>query len=199
MSRHAAKHCTQGAVSGAEYSSLRCFYSVRKLSCTLCTHDETKTMTTTTRKDMNDSEKQQNFAALLNANWEDVQTLPDFATFPAGTYLFKTKRCVANMERNSIDVTLELEAVLELANQLDAEHVPPAGSMHFESFRFEFDGVEKFKKVFSDIALQLGTSGPADLIEQFVPLEIVATISTRVDKNDKTKVYSNLKSAVLAS
>jgi len=59
--------------------------------------------------------------------------------------------------------------------------------------------VEKFKKVFSDIALQLGTSGPADLIEQFVPLEIVATISTRGDKNDKTKVYSNLKSAVLAS
>lgn len=152
----------------------------------------------TARKDMTDSEKAQNFAALLNAGWEDVATIPDFATLPAGTYLFTTKKCVANMEKASIEVTLEMQAMLELANEADADKVPPVGSLHFEGFRFEFDGIERFKKVFLEVAQQLGTNGPAELIEQFVPLEIVATISTRVDKNDKTKVYSSLKRAVLA-
>lgn len=153
---------------------------------------------TTLRKDMTDADKAQNFAALLNAGWEDIQTLPDFATFPAGTYHFATKTCKANMEKASIDVTLELIAVLELANEADADKVPPVGSLHFESYRFEFDGIERFKAVYLEVAQQLGTNGPLELIEQFVPLELVATVSTRVDKKDKTKVYSSVKKAVLA-
>mgnify|MGYP006943329257 CR=1 FL=1 len=134
--------------------------------------------------------------AQLQGAWDDIETPPDFATFPSGTYLMVCKSMKHNAEEGYIDVTLELaeDGVVDVPNATELP-VPANGSLYFERYRLAFGGQGSWAKVFKAAAINKGCS-PAEFMEQAQEEIFVVTIKTRQDKQDKTRYYNNLVSAI---
>jgi len=148
-------------------------------------------------KEMSEDEQQQHFEALLQSNVKDIRTLPDFATFPPGSYHFLVESVKANMAERQIVVVMSLQQALEVANA--NEVVPPVGSKYSERYDFKFDGVERFVKVWGAAGSELGADTPVGYIDVLAGTNVVATITRRADKKDATKQYNNIKAVALVA
>lgn len=142
-------------------------------------------------------EKLQQFNALLEGNWDDVETLPEFSLWPVGTYLVRFTKGVLDREKGSVNLSAELVQVMELANPAaDAGKEPAEGAPYSERFFGSF-GLGKLKRYFGEISEAMGHSGIVDFIDNIGGLEFEATIGQRADKDDKTKLYNEIKALEL--
>lgn len=131
--------------------------------------------------------------SLLDSNLDDFADLPEFVTPPSGTYTtkvnFSTK--VVN-DKPGIEVKLTILAVNELNNP---EDTPPADGSVASQFFFmdnEF-GQGAFKKCTANLKAATGSVTIRDIITNCDGMECVTVTSTRKDKNDKEKLYLNIK------
>ena len=131
--------------------------------------------------------------AALAGGWDDIETLPEFATFPSGTYLMAVDKMTLNSEEGFIDCTMRLIGAVDVPDS--ALPVPVEGSLFFERFRFAYKGEANFKRTFGKAAQHLNLN-PAEFIEQAAGLEFIADVKCRADKEDATKFYNNLKTVV---
>lgn len=138
------------------------------------------------------------FDALLDTNLENIEDLADFELFPKGVYQLmggNVKIIEADGDKDSgVQLTMSNVAAIELENP--DEEPPKEGSLLSQRFTGEF-GVKMMKKVFGDVMAKIGATTPREFLDQFEGLEFAAQISHRRDKNDKDKVYNDIKLAVI--
>ena len=133
--------------------------------------------------------------AALAGGWDDIETLPEFATFPSGSYLMVIDKMQLDGKEGHISVTCKMVAEIDVPDS-SVIPVPPVDSLFYERFRFAYKGEANFKRVFAKAAQHLNLS-PTEFIEQAEGLEFICDIKCRTDKEDATKHYNNLRSAVL--
>ena len=131
--------------------------------------------------------------AALSGGWDDIETLPEFATFPAGSYLMMVDKCALDAKEGHISVTMRLVGAVDVPDS-SVLPVPPIDSLYYERFRFAYKGDANFKRVFVKVAQHLNLA-PAEFMEQIAGYELVVDIKHRTDKEDATKHYNNLKAA----
>lgn len=147
------------------------------------------------RKNLSEAQKLEQFNALLQADISDIETLPEYATFPAGTYVFHVAKCSVDTEKRMVIISMALDAMAALANEAEAGEVPVEGSLYAERYNFDYDGIERLKKVFGAVFESQGWRTPAQLIEGLQGMSIVCTLNKRKDKKDATKVYNGIVEA----
>ena len=152
----------------------------------------------TTKSTLTPEEKIQQFNALLEGTWSDIETLPEFSLWPVGSYHIRLTKGVLDREKGSVNLSAELVQVLELANPAADEGKQPAeGSPYSERFFGSF-GLGKLKRFFGELSEAMGQSGLVEFIETCGGMEFVATVGQRADRDDKSKLYNEIKAIVVA-
>lgn len=137
--------------------------------------------------------------ALLNCNLSDIEDLPDFARLPMGAFKLKgVKSEVGETKKKEgkINFIFSLTEVVEVSPEHAAD-VPPVGSLTSFQYSGEF-GVKKFKKIFLDVLNAANCTTISQFMDQFDSLEFLCTVKSRADKEDPTKVYSEIQTIVLS-
>lgn len=149
------------------------------------------------RANMSEAQKAEQFLSILEADLCDIETLPDYATYPAGTYVFTATGAKVDTEKRVVSLNFRMEQAVALANEADAGNVPAEGSLYSERYNFDYDGIERMKKVFGPVFEAQGWSKPIHLIEGIANAVLVLTLNQRKDKKDATKIYNGIVEAVL--
>lgn len=146
-----------------------------------------------------DAEQIAKFNALLNVNITDIEDLPDFATFPVGTYRLKGSSAKIDQEGGSLGHVLELVELVSPAEGVDPELYAKleAGTLTSVKYFGAF-GIQKWKQAWGQSAAAAGATNIAEWVDQFGNLEFIVTLGVRTDKEDKTKKYQDVVLAVLA-
>jgi len=136
--------------------------------------------------------------ALVNGSLSDIKDLPDFLNLPVGAYRLVGNKAgieeIGQKKEAGLKFILEVKEVMELA---DEEATPPKiGDKTSFVYVGEF-GIQKFKKTFTHVIADLGVGSIAELLDKFEGLEFIVAIKQRKDKNDETKVYSEIQSIIL--
>lgn len=144
-------------------------------------------------------QKLANFNALLDGSWDDVETLPEFSLWPVGSYLIRVTKAKLDREKGNVALFAECVQCMELANPARDESATPAeGAPYSERFYGSF-GLGKLKRFFGEISQNMGCSGIVEFIDQVAGMEFVATIGQRADKDDKTKLFNEIKAVELVA
>ena len=130
---------------------------------------------------------------LLDSTLDDLEDLPEFKPFSAGTH-----RCLASFEtkeingKSAVELSLEMVESLELADPQDS--MPKQGDKSNTMFMLDNEfGRGALKKAAIPFGEALGVSTIRDIIEQTKSIECVVVTSLRTDKNDASKKYLQVK------
>lgn len=135
--------------------------------------------------------------AALQGDWDDIDLPPEFATFPSGTYLFHVDKANLDTKKGKLGIVMILKEAIEVP---DSElPVPEAGALFYAGFSLATkEGSGRIRKALGAVGQELGLA-PMALIEQLPGLELVCDIRTSQDRDDKTRYFSNLEAAALAT
>lgn len=130
---------------------------------------------------------------LLDAKLDDLEDLPSFAPYPAGAH-----KVLASFGTKTINDTLRVMLdfkYIECLEMADSQAAIPkegdvANTMFTLGNEFGEGNLKRCSAPFAE-ALQLETI--RDVIEQVQDVECVIITGLRVDKNDKTKIYLDVK------
>jgi len=149
------------------------------------------------RSAMSEAQKAEQFLSILEADLCDIETLPEYATFPAGTYVFTATKPKVDTEKRTISLNFRFEQAVAVANEAEAGDVPADGSLYSERYAFDYDGIERLKKVFAPVFEGNQWTKPIHLVEGIDGSVLVLTLNKRKDKKDATKIYNGIVEAVL--
>lgn len=130
---------------------------------------------------------------LLDSTLEDLEDLPSFEPYPAGTH-----KCLATFDtkeingKAAIELSFKMVECLELADPQDKE--PAAGDTSNTMFMLDNEfGRGNLKKCAVPFAESLNLSSVREVIETVKDVECVVITSLRTDKNDPDKKYLQVK------
>lgn len=130
---------------------------------------------------------------LLDSTLDDLEDLPSFAPFSAGTH-----KCLATFDTKEINgkavivLSFKMVECLELADPQDKE--PAAGDTSNAMFILDNEfGRGNLKKCALPFAESLNLSSVREVIETVKDVECVVITSLRADKNDPDKKYLQVK------
>lgn len=145
------------------------------------------------------------FDALLGADIESIEDLPDFVQPPSGDYrlLFESaeKGVSKDKTKGQIRGTFIVAETIELQKPEEDASVPE-GSKFSQMWTGKL-GIQLMKKLFEPSFEQLGVRNLADFIEQAQGMEFICTVSNRqdpekVDELGNPLKYASIKAAILA-
>lgn len=153
----------------------------------------------------------ENFNALVNGNMSDIEDLPDFCNPPTGAYLLlATKATLGERDGKNGkegELVIQAQVVSCLEDTPSDEQAACAGNLVSFKFFGEF-GAKQFKKLFGDVAVQLGLPTIADTLNHMNNgMEFVGMLKSRVVTVDAAKQplpvdqykhYTDLKLVTLA-
>lgn len=142
---------------------------------------------------------------LLDSTLDDLEDLPSFRAFSAGVH--ECKLTLEKKEINgkpTIEATLVMGNTVEYAEPLDAEFDPEeegavdrrnkagdkSNSLYFLDNAI---GQGKFKALAAIIGAALDTAHLGTIVEQTTDMDVVAVTGEQTDKNDKSKIYLDIK------
>lgn len=139
------------------------------------------------------------FEGLLQTSFEDIEDLPEYATFPNGVFKFLVSKAGVDHEKAAIKLQFSKQLTVELAtNQHNADLADPKdGSLFGVTYGKEF-GIKKFKQRWKGIVSQLGASTPEELLNRLEGQEVLMVIGGRFDRDDPTKYYNEIIDVTLA-
>jgi hypothetical protein len=131
--------------------------------------------------------------ALLDATLDDIADLPEFKNYPIGAHkvlaTFTTKQIAG---KDAIELSFKYQECMGLADENDA--APAAGDTCSTMFMLDNEfGQGNFKKCAKPFAEALGFRTLRDIIEGVKDVECVILTGLRADKNDKEKLYMQVK------
>lgn len=144
------------------------------------------------------------FTSLLETHVDNIEDLPEFETFPLGSYNFKCEKLEVSIDQAkgsaAIKGIFSLVAALELVN--DEDEAPKEGSLLSQQWGKEF-GLKKFKKVFLPNFEAMQCNTLAEFIDQAAGMEFTMTIGHRKDKEKlddagQPVIYNDIRTAILA-
>ena len=150
-------------------------------------------------KNLTPEQKVELFNAWAEADWDDVETLPDFSLWPVGSYHIRLTKGTVDREKGSAGIMAEMVACLELANPAEDESKLPAEGAPYSERFFGTFGLSKMKRFFGEISQNMGCRSSVEFLDSCSGLELVATIGHRADRDDKTKIYNELKAVALVA
>lgn len=132
---------------------------------------------------------------LLDAKLDDLEDLPSFQPFPAGTH-----RCLATFDtkdingKAAVELGFEMVECLETADNLEESAMPKQGDKSNTMFMLDNEfGRGNLKKCALPFAEALNLSSVREVIETVKAVECVVVTSLRTDKNDTSKQYLQVK------
>jgi len=140
--------------------------------------------------------------SLLDSTLDDLEDLPEFKVYPAGTH-----RCIMKLEKKvigegekafpAIEAKLSYISPEELADP--AEEAPKAGDESNSVYNLTNPyGQGNLKKLLGGFAEQVGSTKLADIVAHFAEgVEVVVTTKIRKNK-EKTQSYLDIVSAEIA-
>lgn len=139
-------------------------------------------------------EKLAQFNALLDVNIDDIEDLPEYASFEPAAYTMRGTKAAINAEKGSINFTFEKLSLVELEDGANAEAVPADGALLGSNFYGKF-GIQKMKKLFKPTMDKLGYTSVTQLVDGFENLEFVVVLSKREHEG---KTYNDIVTLQLA-
>jgi len=146
------------------------------------------------------------FDAMLDQDLTEIADLPTYEVPPKGIYkllVFKVEQKeveVQNKDKQKIQAPViqfdwKVVEPLELVNPEEAESIKP-DTQFSESYFFHNDPEKTkaaLKDSFKEVASSLGIKNLKQLVEQLQGLEVIGNVKHRVDKNDKEKIYAQVR------
>ena len=134
---------------------------------------------------------------LLDLTLDDLDDLPSFEPYPAGAHkLLATFEPKKIGEKDAIELSFKYVELLELANPEDK--TPKEGDTCNTMFLIgnEF-GLGNLKKCATPFADMVGSNNLRAIIDGVKDVECAVVTSIRVDKNDASKRYLQVKEIVV--
>lgn len=133
--------------------------------------------------------------ALLTGGWDSIELPPEFANFPSGLYGMVLESITHDVQEGVIAVKCSLNSVVEVPES-DIP-VPAEGSLLYIRYNLGRKGnaLGDFRRAFEAVSQALGSTSPAEFIEQAAGTELVMEIKARRDKQDATRVYNDIRHA----
>jgi hypothetical protein len=148
-----------------------------------------------------DEEKKQAFLALAQAQFSDIEDLPEYGLFPNGTYVFDVTDAQIDADAGALKQTLALVEVSELENpDTPPEEIPAPGTLLGANYYGDY-GIKKFKMAFLEVAKGLDANGPSEYVDQVQGAKLLVTLKQTKRKNKDTgdiRVNNEVVMAVLA-
>ena len=133
------------------------------------------------------------------ANLSDIEDLPSFEVPPKGSYKLLVSMGTKKVnDKPGVTADFEVIDTVELANSAD-KPVPAGSKFNTLYFLDNEYGLGNMKKFLQPFASCFNTESVPELVKEKVQnVVIFATISHRVDREDKTKVYADVKNVSIA-
>lgn len=131
--------------------------------------------------------------SLLNTSFDDIEDLPDFVTPVPGAYNLGCVKAefVTDEENDKAFVNIVWQ-ILGVVEQEKDKVDYPEGTLFGTRYYGEF-GIKKFKKIYAALIEQLNCSNAAELIDQMENAEVLAIVTNRSDKDDKSIKYADIQ------
>jgi hypothetical protein len=131
--------------------------------------------------------------SLLDGTLDDIADLPEFKAYPPGTHLVLSSMALKDInDSKAVEFSFKYMEASELANSQDA--APKQGDESSTLFMLNNEfGAGNFKRFAEKYAEKFGPGTNREIIEGWTDLECVIVTTLRQDKNDKDKVYLNVK------
>lgn len=149
------------------------------------------------KEQLTEEQKLAQFNALVEGNINDVEDLPDYATFGAGSYTVRGAAAKLNTDKGSVNFTFEKLSLVEKADGTTDEEVPADGALLGVSFFGKF-GVQKFKKLFAPHMTTLGCESVVQFLDQFENTSWIVVLTKRADDKKEGKFYNDIAAIALA-
>lgn len=158
------------------------------------------TANTEVKAKLSAEEEAQLFMALLSTDMDEIDRVSmGFVTLPDGSYLLSNIKAKVVPDRLRISIVGEVGAVVELAKPAEVEDggAKFVGERYGENFNKAF-GVQRFRTIFEAVMLALGTRDPSAAVQALNGTSLLITVGHRVDRDDKSKIYNEIRAVVLA-
>jgi len=158
------------------------------------------TANTEVKAKLSPEEEAQLFMALLSTDMDEIDRVSmGFVTLPDGSYLLSNIKAKVVPDRLRISIVGEVGAVVELAKPAEVEDggAKFVGEKYGENFNKAF-GVQRFRTIFEPVMLALGTRDPMAAVQALNGTSLLITVGHRVDRDDKSKIYNEIRAVVLA-
>lgn len=158
------------------------------------------TANTEVKAKLTPEEEAQLFMALLSTDMDEIDRVSmGFVTLPDGSYVINNIKAKIVPDRLRISIMGDVATVVDLAKP---DEVPDGGAKfvgekYAEGYNKAY-GVQRFRTIFEAVMLALGTRDPAAAVQALNGCSLLVTVGHRVDKDDKTKHYNEIRAAVLA-
>ena len=131
---------------------------------------------------------------LLDATLDDIADLPEFKAFPKGVH---EVLCTFNIKEINKKEAVELQMVAVSTIELSEPTVDtPLEPNDTTGVLFMLDneyGAGNFKRIAAIFGEALNTRNIRDIVEQVTDVSCIVMTGLRKDKNDKDKVYTEVK------
>lgn len=135
-----------------------------------------------------------NLDDLFASSLDDLADLPSFEVPSKGAYIGTVATAVKEVNKKpAIEVTYTILETVELENADDK--VPAPGTKFSTAFILGTSTAEGFLKRFLlPFAEHFGTKNPGELVRDLIQdVQIAFTLGHRADKEDKEKIYAQVK------
>lgn len=135
-----------------------------------------------------------NLDDLFASSLDDLADLPSFEVPSKGAYIGTVATAVKEVNKKpAIEVTYTILETVELENADDK--VPAPGTKFSTAFILGTSTAEGFLKQFLlPFAEHFGTKNPGELVRDLIQdVQIAFTLGHRADKEDKEKIYAQVK------
>jgi len=160
---------------------------------------------------MNDSAKFGALGSVLARDLASIEDLPSYIAPPPGVYKLLVKNCGPKEINNKSAVVVEY-VVLECVALHEPENTEDIGDLAKVKFgkdmvgeTFWFNQPDKLettlsfmKKQFAGLGETLGKTDLLSILDAIPNMTVKATLSQRVDENDKTKIYPQIRNLIAA-
>lgn len=132
--------------------------------------------------------------ALLDAKLDDLEDLPEFKPFAAGTHKVLVSLAIKDInDDKAIEMAIKAIETLELANPTKDENIKEGDTTSVLFMLNNEIGRGKLKAIAKPLGASLGVSGLGEVVEQTKDIECLIVSSVRVDKQDPDRLYMNIK------
>lgn len=138
----------------------------------------------------------------LDANLDDIDTLPGFVTPPSGAYIVTLHKGLEEKkigEHPALEASLSINQVVELSEQLGAgEEAPKEGDMFSLAFMLDNKiGAGMLKDFVKPLGEKLGTSNLRQIAEGCKGMQILVVVSRTFDKEKQRHYIKHKRVAII--
>lgn len=137
--------------------------------------------------------------SLFSASLDDIADLPSFETPPKGAYILTVSTDVKEINKKpAVEASYTVVETVELEN---ADEKPAVAGTKFSSAFILGNAVSegKLKQFLAPFAAHFGTNNVGELIRDHIKdVTISAVMKHRVDKDDREKIYPDVRNVTVA-